>query len=475
VSHPLQLTSWNAELKRRFPDLPASTVLVLALYSFGILLAKASGLSTVALFLGKSLAWPYDALRKRLSEFYKEAQAKSGVQRRDFDVTSCFAPLLRWILSLWSGTRLPLAIDVTNLGERFHVLCVSVVVRGMAIPIAWKVLHGGVKDPWNPHWQTLLNYLKKAVPDDWTVVVLSDRGLESAELFRFLVGLGWHPLMRVKKGGKFKPKGWGNFYLLQPLVGRIGTAFCAEGVAYTGEQLPCTLVARWDEGHAEPWLILTDLPPEAADAVWYGLRTWIEQGFKILKGGGWDWQKTRMEDPERVERLWLVLAVATLWVVAIGIDDEVNEKTREQQKQLHERLSESQEAAQRRHEEEQRRLEKLRQAQLARASRLAARQKAREERRQSKRRQKQEREKGGDKEEPTNPPGEPASVAKKQTRRRIGSGRLHRVSARGLARWKAHGEKGKTVLPQRLHPEPWPEVGHYASPLTEVDFLAQQT
>ena len=81
MSRPLQLTSWNHELKRRFPDLPAATVFVLALYSFGMTLAKVSGLSTVTLFLGKELGLSYDALRKRLSEFYKEAPAPADDRR----------------------------------------------------------------------------------------------------------------------------------------------------------------------------------------------------------------------------------------------------------------------------------------------------------------------------------------------------------------------------------------------------------
>ena len=35
-----------------------------------------------------------------------------GVKRRDLDVPACFAPLLGWVLSLWSGRHLALAIDV---------------------------------------------------------------------------------------------------------------------------------------------------------------------------------------------------------------------------------------------------------------------------------------------------------------------------------------------------------------------------
>jgi hypothetical protein len=34
----------------------------------------------------------------------------------------------------------------------------------------------------------------------------------------------------------------------------------------------CLLLARWEEGDKDPWLILTDLAPEASDAGWDGLR-----------------------------------------------------------------------------------------------------------------------------------------------------------------------------------------------------------
>lgn len=76
-------------------------------------------------------------------------------------------------------------------------------------------------------------------------------------------------------------------------------------------QLVCTLVACWEPGHQERWLVLTDLLPEQAQAVWYGLRAWIEAGSKDIMRGGWQWHQTKMADPKRAERLWLALAVAT--------------------------------------------------------------------------------------------------------------------------------------------------------------------
>jgi hypothetical protein len=472
MSRPIQLTSWNRELQQRFPDLSVNTVFVLALYSFGMILAKVSGLSTVTLLLSRVLGWSYFAVRKRLAEFYKEAPAKSGskhgIKRRDFDVTTCFAPLLRWVLSLWSGKQLALAIDVTNLGERFHVLCVSVVVGGVGIPVAWKVLYGGMKDPWNPHWQALLSCLKQAVPDDWTVIVLSDRGLESSWLFGVIKVLGWHPLMRVKKAGKFRPKGWRRFYGFGELVKQKGTSFYAEGRAYASEQMPCTLLARYAEGYDEPWFILTDLPPEAGNAVWYALRAWIEQGFKVIKSGGWDWEKTRMDDPQRVERLWLVMAVATLWVVAVGADDEKRQKAEEERKEAARRLTESQEEARQRLEQERKRMEKQKEAQQKRREREQRREQRKQEQRQKKKSRKSEQ--AAQKQRPVQ-----SNQKSARPRPRARQQRTHRLSVLGLAVLSALWQNGQNALPQHLHPEAWPPPDQCASTLTEDEFLAQQT
>ena len=54
------------------------------------------------------------------------------------------------------------------------------------------------------------------------------------------------------------------------------------------------------------------------------MRTWIEDSFKDLKSDGWQWQNTRMSDPARAARLWLALAVATLWIVSVGGELDAN-------------------------------------------------------------------------------------------------------------------------------------------------------
>jgi hypothetical protein len=329
--HP-ELYQWADTLTTRFPELSGPQVFVLALWTVGMILARCCGLTVVAYHLARLLGQAANTTRQRLREFYQEAPAKAGarrgVPRRDLDVTLCFAPLLRWVLSFWSCKRLALALDVTNLADRFHVLTVSVLYGGIGIPVAWKILPANQPDPWHPHWCALLRRLQPAVGSDWTVIVLSDRGLESAQLFQAIVAVGWHPLMRVKAGGKFRPAGWVRWYAFGQLLPRVGSRFAAAGRAYktAPQPLACTFLACWDAGHAEPWLVLTDLPVGAASPCWYAFRAWIEQGFKVIKSGAWQWQRTRMQDARRAERLWLPLAVSMLWLVVIGAEVEADQR-----------------------------------------------------------------------------------------------------------------------------------------------------
>ena len=251
-------------------------------------------------------------------------------QPTELDVSTCFAPLLAWILKGWPSTRLALALDATSLGDRFTILSISVVYRGSAIPVAWKVLPANVRHAWKPEWISLVRSFRALVPPEWTVIVMTDRGLYARWLFQEIITLGWHPLMRINHQSKFRKNRLGSSVPVKALVSKVGRRWQGRGVAFPRRpesRLDCTLLACWEAGHDEPWFVLTDLGPEQSDGLWYGMRAWIEQGFKLLKHGGWQWQETRMTDPERANRLWLVLAVATRYLLAVGGESESAEMT----------------------------------------------------------------------------------------------------------------------------------------------------
>ena len=311
---------WTAVVTKHMPHLSKPQAAVLALWSVGMVLARSCALTAVSLFIAEGLERKPNTVRQQLREFCYEAKVKRGGPRQEVKVETCFAPLLAWVLSWWDGKQLAFAVDATTLGQRFVVLVVSVVYRGCAIPVAWTVLPATEKHGWRGEWLRMLRQVRTVVPRRYFVIVLADRGLYARWLFQRIVRLGWHPVLRINTGGTFRPAKSVHYQPLRDLVPEPGTQWVGSGTAFQGprRRLNCTLLARWDEGYKDPWLLLTDLAPSAGAACWYGLRAWIEQGFKVTKRGGWQWQRTRMTDPQRAARLWLAVAVATLWLLSVG-------------------------------------------------------------------------------------------------------------------------------------------------------------
>lgn len=292
----------------------------LALWSYGIILARSCGQSQVVASLASHLGEKEKNLRQRLREWYWDQKDKQGKKRVDWQVSESFGPLLRWILSLWISPErhLVLAMDATSMKQVFVVLSISVVYRGCAIPVAWAILCQGKKGAWKEHWLRLFQDLQATIPSDWVVLVMADRGLYASWLYQAIQANHWHPFLRINLGSMYRPKGIADFRPISQLLPAPHTAWAGRVTCFAHNSLECTLLACWEAAYKEPWLIVTDLPPDQASVTWYGLRSWIEDSFKDLKKGGWQWQNTRMTDPARAARFWLALAVATLWVLSIG-------------------------------------------------------------------------------------------------------------------------------------------------------------
>jgi Transposase DDE domain len=261
----------------------------------------------------------YHAARQFLREWLYDGEDRAAPCQTAVDVRVCFAPLLRWVIGWWQGTDLALAVDATSKGDDLVVLSISVLYRGTALPVAWHVLPANQPGAWMPHLLRLLRRLRPALPTGWRVIVLADRGLWSPRLFKRIRNLGWHPLLRLQNDILFPPVGQQRRAARQLLNGP-GSGWVGKGIAFRNrpQRRAGTLIALWGTDEKDPWLLLTDLPPERVGVCWYGLRIWIELGFRALKGMGWQWQRTRRTDPARVARHWLVLAIATLWSAAVG-------------------------------------------------------------------------------------------------------------------------------------------------------------
>jgi hypothetical protein len=257
-------------------------------------LTGAAGITQINARLSLVLEQQEQTVFQRLREWYLDVKHTSGKKRRELDVTSCFAPLLCWIVRLWEQGKpqMVLVLDATTLGDRWTVLSISIVIRSCAIPVAWKVLGGHEKGSWRPHWEGLLKYLEGSIPADWQVLVMADRGLYARWLFQAIVACGWHPFLRINLGVKARAVGeetldWISRWVQEPGMQWKGKVECFAGKA---SRVACTLLMHWEIGHEHPWAVLTDLEPEqaAGELVWHAKlgRNGLQRRRNVVCGDG---------------------------------------------------------------------------------------------------------------------------------------------------------------------------------------------
>jgi hypothetical protein len=73
------------------------------------------------------------------------------------------------------------------------------------------------------------------------------------------------------------------------------------------------------ESRDDPWFVVSDelTGPETLDE--YGLRFDIEESFLDEKSGGYQIQTSELATPDALERLLLIIAIATLYLTSLGV------------------------------------------------------------------------------------------------------------------------------------------------------------
>jgi hypothetical protein len=73
------------------------------------------------------------------------------------------------------------------------------------------------------------------------------------------------------------------------------------------------------ERPGDPWFVVSDEPADAKTLNEYGLRFNIEESFLDEKSGGYQLQISELAAPEALERLLLIVAIATVYWTSTGV------------------------------------------------------------------------------------------------------------------------------------------------------------
>lgn len=308
MNYPI-LYQWEQALARQLPSLNSWQVANVALFSYGIIRAESCQQGQVArqVSCGEQML---STVRRWQRFLDNPALDLAGFSR---DWTS-------WVVGQLPGTRLTLLVDETKLADRLAVMVVGVAFEGRCIPLAWQAYEANSSAGYPAEGQVsmiarLLRQVQAVIPADRTVLVLADRGIgTSPDLCRAVAGLGWSYLFRVTCQTKIVTD-QGDYTIAQQV--QPGDIWCASGLIFKRRgRIPAHARALWQVGYDEPWGLVTN--DERLTGYEYARRNWQEQSFRDLKSGGWQWGQSHLRQPDHMERLLVLLAVAYGWLVAIG-------------------------------------------------------------------------------------------------------------------------------------------------------------
>ena len=217
-------------------------------------------------------------------------------------------------------TDVIVAIDWTEFGS-WKILTAAVVTKGRGIPFFWKAVKDGRCRMADVEVQ-VCEKLIAMVPPGKRLLLLGDRGFDSAEFVAYLLRRGVQFVLRCVHSVSVRLSDNVDFVTISNLPLKVGEVLDYGTVLYTkGSAVAVRLVRTLAHGQTDEWNLITNLGEHALAKVivkLYGRRFTIEELFRDLKGGGWQLERTRVRFEESMDRLILVLAVAHILVVSIG-------------------------------------------------------------------------------------------------------------------------------------------------------------
>jgi hypothetical protein len=223
--------------------------------------------------------------------------------------------------------KLLISLDWTDI-KGFQTLMASAVFKGRSIPLCWASCRKHVYDGHrsrNSFEEALLLVLRSMIPGSIEVVILADRGFGRTELARFCQRYHFSYVIRIQPKVIIHSPSYDGTLLDYPVY--KGICKLLTSVDYRSHHpVQQNIVIRWvhdlPKKRDECWFLMTNLIAGPAQiSRLYGQRMTIEELFRDHKNkrNGWSLRDTRITQPQRLDRLLLIMAIAYLLLCGLGL------------------------------------------------------------------------------------------------------------------------------------------------------------
>ena len=251
----------------------------------------------------------------------KQRRVRRWLGNSRINVHRLYKPLIQAALSTWTDECLYLSLDTSLFWEDYCLIRLAVVHKGRALPLTWRVLKHSSASVAASDYQEMLVQAHRLLPIGKKVVLLGDRGFIHTEAMSLARRLGWHYRIRLKSNSWVwrSNRGWSQ---LKAFHLKRGEALCFHTVKLHKQQWygPVHVIFGRNNINGEFWAVVSDEPTTLQTFAEYGLRFDIEESFLDDQSSGWNLQKSEIRSVCALSRLWFILAVATLYVTAQGVD-----------------------------------------------------------------------------------------------------------------------------------------------------------
>jgi len=231
-------------------------------------------------------------------------------------------PIIKQLLDRLDLEVYYLVADTTSVGQDHRALVLSLAYHKRSLPLIWHI-EPGIKGHTSEDLQVeLLKRLHDHFHPDKLVIFLGDSEFDGVKVQQQLDLQGWYYACRTSPSLYVYPDGEEDGFPLGDLVPEPGSPEQQlDNVEFTTKHRhgPISCYACWEETHEDPLILIYHLPPGWSPRPTYKPRFWTEPLFGDCKEGGFRLSTSRLKHAERLSRLFLVVALAYVWMVCLGV------------------------------------------------------------------------------------------------------------------------------------------------------------